>query len=515
MTDKPLFPSGFYPRSGLPPQAPDSERKVYTAIAAALPPGWFAWHSIKLRNAAGEFAEGDFVIANPCLGILILEVKGGLIVKKEGQWVQNGKPMRLTPLDQAHRCRKLLLAKFNEKGIVPPAIGEAVVFCDTPCDDQPTQADLEGLVLGARELLYLEEILPDFMRRAIPAGIRRVPSPGWAEFLHDLWCESWPHKMNLSMRVSRDLSDRIMLDEAQFTALQAVLENDIVIVHGGAGTGKTILARELARKEAASGKEVLVLTYTEALGIELAKRLEGVGSDRGEGSGTSVQSGRVTTGRITVYSIGRFALKRLRDADFDEPESYEPAFWEKVTKRAAESDALWQSCGWDTVIIDEAQDLGKHEWNIAMRCARKPPRIWCFADEGQAFWEERKIPQPIRENCVLYNLGKPYRCPPGIQALAEAYLGKELDTAAVEEDRGKGIIAVRACDEGRVHQAVDEEVRKLVSEGFRPAEIAVMSLRGLLFARSIVHRRQVGGYQSAMATDSEMSGRIVCDTFLR
>ena len=167
------------------------------------------------------------------------------------------------------------------------------------------------------------------------------------------------------------------------------------------------------------------------------------------------------------------------------------------------------------MIVDESQDLGKHEWNIAMRCARKPPRIWCFADEGQAFWEERKIPQSIRENCVLYNLGKPYRCAPGIQALAEAYLGKELDTAAVEEDREKGIIAVRACDEGRVHQAVDEEVRKLVSEGFRPAEIAVISLRGLLFTGSIVHRRQVGGYKAAMATDSEMSGRIVCDTFLR
>ena len=69
--------------------------------------------------------------------------------------------MRLAPLDQAHRCQKLLLAKFKEKEMVPPAIGEAVVFCDTTCDDQPTQADLEGLVLGAREISYLEEILPE------------------------------------------------------------------------------------------------------------------------------------------------------------------------------------------------------------------------------------------------------------------------------------------------------------------------------------------------------------------
>ena len=64
-----------------------------------------------------------------------------------------------------------------------------------------------------------------------------------------------------------------------------------------------------------------------------------------------------------------------------EPESYEPAFWEKVTKQAAESGELWKDCSWDTVIVDEAQDLGRYEWTIATQCARKPPRIWCFADE--------------------------------------------------------------------------------------------------------------------------------------
>ena len=71
MTDRIKIEHGLYPSGGPPPQAPDSERKVYSAIAGALPPGWFAWHSLKLRNAAGQFAEGDFVIANPGLGILI------------------------------------------------------------------------------------------------------------------------------------------------------------------------------------------------------------------------------------------------------------------------------------------------------------------------------------------------------------------------------------------------------------------------------------------------------------
>ena len=53
-------------------------------------------------------------------------------------------------------------------------------------------------------------------------------------------------------------------------ALESVIGNDLVLVRGGAGMGKTLLARELARREAGAGRKVLVLTYTEALGLELA-----------------------------------------------------------------------------------------------------------------------------------------------------------------------------------------------------------------------------------------------------
>jgi hypothetical protein len=152
---------------------------------------------------------------------------------------------------------------------------------------------------------------------------------------------------------------------------------------------------------------------------------------------------------ITVSPVGRFALERLRRRGFDEAERYEPEFWDRVTRLAAESGALWKGCGFDTVIVDEGQDFGKHEWAIVMRCAGTGERgsgksgrgkrgreervsgkredgkrrIWVFADEGQAFWEKRKIPPAIEKHAVKFDLGRPYRCTPGIQALADAYVG--------------------------------------------------------------------------------------------
>jgi hypothetical protein len=68
----PVVP-GIYPCSTLPPHVPPSERKVHEAIAPALPTGWSAWHSLKIRTKPGDFSEADFVIANPTRGILILE----------------------------------------------------------------------------------------------------------------------------------------------------------------------------------------------------------------------------------------------------------------------------------------------------------------------------------------------------------------------------------------------------------------------------------------------------------
>ena len=502
----------------MPADAPQSEKKVYKAIEEALPDGWYAWHSIKLRAQEGEDAEADFIIASPggppaspgstpaapgssasrlAPGILILEVKGGAISKKDGQWYQGGKPMPKPPRSQAIRSRVVLLSKFTARTIKPPAIGEAVVFPDQDYDAPPTQGDLEGLVLGARELPYLRELLPELMKKAVPPRFRRMPDPGWIETLHDLWCECWPVKPNLAFRTRSRLDERLKLDAVQLSTLSTATENDLVLVRGGAGTGKTILAAELARKERQSSRRVLFLTFTEALAFELARELPDP--------------------LITVSPIGRFALTHLRSKGFDQPERYEPEFWDKVTKLAASwrSRSLWKNCAFETVIIDEAQDFGRCEWRIATRCASPRIRIWAFLDESQAFWERRPIPASFLKKCTRLSLDNPYRCPPAIQALADAYVGKSSSRDAVSRGLDDGTIAVVASPKDDVHEDAGKEINRLLESGFKPPDIAVISLRGRMFEQNIMHRLELGGLPIVQATDSRARDHIVCDTFLR
>ena len=101
------------------------------------------------------------------------------------------------PLKQALRFRNALLDLFNEKNIKPPGIGLALCLPDTPFTEQPTQADLEGGVVGENDLPYLSDILPDLMAKIPDFG---KPRSGWIKAVHTMWCESWVPQMNLLTR---------------------------------------------------------------------------------------------------------------------------------------------------------------------------------------------------------------------------------------------------------------------------------------------------------------------------
>jgi hypothetical protein len=98
-----LFSSGLHPGSSLPPYVQASERKVHEALATAIPASWSAWHSLKIRVKSGDFSEADFVVADTARGILVLEVKGGIVRKQDA--FRPGAPVRQDPAGEIHGAR--------------------------------------------------------------------------------------------------------------------------------------------------------------------------------------------------------------------------------------------------------------------------------------------------------------------------------------------------------------------------------------------------------------------------
>jgi hypothetical protein len=443
----------------------------------------------------GEFSETDFIIADPNRpSVLIIEVKGGQMKQRNGRWYQNNIPLKTPPLDQAFIFRRQLIERFRENKVESPTIGVVVCFPDTFFSQQPTQDDLKGLVIGGQDLPYLEKILPQIMERAVPEPWQ-VKGP-WISLIHRLWGETWVPDLCLCSRVQIDRDKRIMLDRDQVCRLEEIEENHRILVTGGAGTGKTILAREAALRLAEKGSRVLLLCFTDALGQWL--------------------SNTISHEDISAAAIRRFASELLGEGTAQPPVIGPSEYWNSVSLRAAVDGLPSEKDRWDCVIVDEGQDFSDEDWELARECAGGEGRLWIFADDAQAFWADRAIADDIQKTCFKVRLKRPYRCPDSIQNLSESYAqGCDPDPNLLRQGINDKIIRIISSSEQRLAKQVGKEINRLLSEGLKPQDIAVISVRGRGTKDAIIHQKELGGNRVFPATDPDADSQIVCETFLR
>jgi Nuclease-related domain len=180
----------LYPTDGPRSRISDAECAVYRALAAGgLPDGWSVWHSLRLRVGNGWEGEGDFVIADPKRGLLVLEVKGGRVELQGGRWLQNAREMDRPPRVQAIAFAKHLGDAMRSHGFQVPGYGAACAFPDVDFDAGPNCGDVAGLIIGHRDLPHLAAILPGLLDRAAPDFA--LPTGDWIRCLTELWGETW------------------------------------------------------------------------------------------------------------------------------------------------------------------------------------------------------------------------------------------------------------------------------------------------------------------------------------
>ena len=125
----------------------------------------------------------------------------------------------------------------------------------------------------------------------------------------------------------------------QYTALDTMEDNARVLFTGPAGTGKTVLAIEAARRAASAGKSVLLVCFNRLLGKWLSEQ-------------PLSRSGQVTAGTLHQYMAGIAGTKV--------PEGADDSFWKNElpdTAMAMLLDRHRDTGRFDLVIADEVQDL--------------------------------------------------------------------------------------------------------------------------------------------------------------
>ena len=486
-------PTGLFPRGAPRPTTSRADQALHRALGASLPVGWTAWHSLRIRTAKNVEGEGDFVVAVPDRGILVLEVKGGSVEVKNGLWLQNGRPMSKPPRDQGLEYSRKLRDKLRE--VTPhgaPWIAVATAFPDTPFSEPPSAGDLGGVVLGQQDLPYLREALLAVVERLF-VDARPPVDDAFVDALHALWCETWTPRLTLGGRARLRGRELVALDQEQLDVLDMVEDNARCLVYGGPGTGKTLLARDMVERLRARGASPVYLCFTSALA-----------------------SGLRAAGLADAWTVRELAAARLEEAgiplqDGAPASSWTPATWEAAPLRCA-LDAL-PALGprFDAVVVDEGQDLSTNDWELVKALAGSGP-LWCFADSGQSFWADRAVPAGLFPASI--RLQTRYRCPESLARFADRYrpdVAQDGDSPAADNE---ALRVVRAASTATLADDVAREVERALADGATPADVAVISLAGQ--TRTQLCARDHLGERRVLRADADDAGEhVVADTFLR
>lgn len=265
-----------------------AERRVFDLFGRSAVRGddeATCFHSLNISQHDYKIVgELDFVLLST-RGVLVFEVKGGRVDCHEGVWTftdRFGVEHRRSegPFQQARSgmfsLRQRLERQFGRNIVRQLSWGYAVVFPDIDFPvrsvewDDPMVLDAAALRGQADLSASLESLYTYWAEKQSHDGvISRTRVREIAQFLRPEF-ERIP-----SLRHRADQLDVAMehLTAEQYEQLDLIDENRRILCAGGAGTGKTFVAVELARREAANGSRVLFVTSTPVLAAFVRSRL--------------------------------------------------------------------------------------------------------------------------------------------------------------------------------------------------------------------------------------------------
>lgn len=479
-----MYPAGIYSGTRSP-----GERDLFERLRDDhLISDWVVLHSLDIAEHRSQIqGEADFVIVAPNKGVLCLEVKAVTKVRCDhGVWYlgSSSVPDYRGPFKQAaeamHSIRTYVAREAPELSRVP--FFSAVVFPYVDLDAESTEwhrwqlidrSMYEGRPIGeiitqvldqARDWLSASSSAKWFHKESGHPTIEEVRK------LASILRPSFECFESPASRTGRRVEELKRYTEEQFEALDAMSANARTIFSGPAGTGKTLLAMEAARRAQIGGQRVLFLCFNSFLGQWLSERMQSLWP-------------QVRTSTLHSYMMSVSGV--------DVPVGANHRFWE-LTLPAAATDALLGSSDksnfYDVLVIDEAQDvirepyldlldlsisggLGSGEWRM-FGDFRRQAIYGEGAEQVNALMSGRFLAIPrysLTVNCrnpfriaeyvhLLGNLDPPYtrirRPDNGLRPRIKVYSSEELQSALLTE-----------------------ELELLSEDGIRPEDIVILSFR--------------------------------------
>ncbi|HKP54941.1 MAG TPA: NERD domain-containing protein [Chloroflexia bacterium] len=344
-----------------------AEEILYQELQAQLPDGYTVLYSVKWlmrdRKRHDNDGEIDFLIIHPDLGVLVLEVKGGRIRVEgpSGHWYTIDKHdqehLIKNPFDQATKNLHALRDKLDEAPATQPysyRMQHAVAFPNVILG----QTNI-GLY-GDRELIIDSTDMP-----RLEMAIRRIMgTPNKQPVLSSLALRAFVNTLQPTMEISRiGIGTHVLeserqiaiLTENQFRILDYLALHPQALISGCAGSGKTMLAMEKARRLANEGFTVLFTCFNRNLAQWVRSRFQ---------SDPNTISERIYVNHyhgLVIEFCKKSGIALQQEIEALDPQALSEYLNDTLPEKMHEANTKLR-LRFDAIVADEGQDFAEMWW---------------------------------------------------------------------------------------------------------------------------------------------------------
>jgi len=463
-----------------------SENDVLDALRDGLDDTFHLYvnHRFIERGSRRE-GEVDFIVLHRELGLCAIEVKGGGVeMSADGKWTRRygkrSEPLSRDPFAQARDnarqiqreiARRLNKADISQNKNLPLPWCHAVVFpfgTPGPGGFMPAMA-LDDNLLHARHMPALADHVTALMKATRDRNQRSCSDRVFEAIHQRALMPCFAISNMLSHQLESEARQTVALDARQSIVLDSVEENARFAVIGGAGTGKSLLAQEIARRLARSDHErVLYVCFNKWL-AETAGAQFSTESDLGALRACHFHA--LCLDAVSVLDASTSFEKLHRAAKKRGPASVRD-FWDhEVVKWLVKAldEGLMEP--YDALVLDEAQDMRPSWWAPLSALVKAGGPMVVFYDPDQAiFGFEHTVPADL----FRVRLTENYRNPRRVSAAVCQLTDQPLQTHPhAPEGADPSIISCNSRQE--ILLKVSETVADLAASGIQPHQIAILA----------------------------------------